>query len=126
MARSSCTKKAPYDPVKAHEYYMRNRKLKGPTGGVTFLKKTPVKSQAALDNFLKKLPMAIEGADLKKTKAFVDSYRGKPDEELRKAAKKHEGYSRLQGCRHQRPRLFWLCLLTGIEFESRKPEQSWL
>jgi len=78
---------APYDPVKAREYYLRTRKLKGRKKAAVVVPPKQVKSQAALDNFLKKLPMAIEGADLKKTKAFVDSFRGKPDDVLHKAAK---------------------------------------
>jgi len=78
---------APYDPVKAREYYLRTRKLKGRQKAAAVASPKLVKYRAALDTFLKKLPMAIEGADLKTTEAFVDSFRGKSDDELRKAAK---------------------------------------
>jgi len=82
--------KKPYDPRKAREYYLRTRKLKGrqPGKGPDPTKRPDqIKYRASLDKFLKKLPMAIEGADLKTTEKFVDSMRGKTDAQLQEAAK---------------------------------------
>lgn len=82
---------APYDPVKARAYYLRTRKLKGRKKGVTPVptSKRPdqIKYRASLDKFLGTLPMAKEGASPKQTEAFVDSFRGKSDDELRDAIK---------------------------------------
>lgn len=75
----------PYDPAKARAYYLRTRKLKGRNkSGV----KDPnqIKYRAALDAFLKKLPMAVEGANLKDVERFVDSMRTKTDAELKNEA----------------------------------------
>lgn len=84
--------KRPYDPAKARAYYLRTRHLKGrkkavpkPTSQQTA---NQIRYRAALDKFLKSLPMAIEGADLKTTEKFVDSMRGKTDAELRAEAEK--------------------------------------
>jgi chromosome segregation ATPase len=84
---------APYDPKKAHEYYLRTRKLKGRKPGQaqppTAKKsaKTPqqvAKEKAAWENFLKGLPMVKDGADLKTANNFVQSLRGKSDDVLKK------------------------------------------
>lgn len=80
--------KRPYDPVKARAYYLRTRKLKGRKKGTADQRANQIKYRAALDNFLKKLPMAVEGADLKTTEKFVDEMRGKTDAELRAEAAK--------------------------------------
>jgi len=86
--------KAPYDPKKAHEYYLRTRKLKGrkpgkgqPPPGTKKSPKTPeqaAKEKAAWDNFLKGLPMVKDGADLQTANNFVRSLQGKSDDELKK------------------------------------------
>ena len=82
--------KKPYDPAKARQYYLRTRRLIGRQKGTT---KEPTKRpdqvryRASLDTFLKKLPMAVEGADLKTVEKFVDDMRGKSDDELVKLAK---------------------------------------
>lgn len=83
--------KQPYDPVKARAYYLRTRHLKGrkkATAGTAQQRANQIKYRAALDNFLRKLPMAVEGADLKTTEKFVDSMRKKTDSELRAEANK--------------------------------------
>lgn len=81
-----------YDPVKAHEYYMRTRKLKGRKKGATkedpkkrkpAAKQDPVKMKAAWENFLKGLPLAQEGMPLPEVEKFVQSLRGKSDDELK-------------------------------------------
>lgn len=79
--------KRPYDPAKARAYYLRTRQLKGRKKGIAAKNPDQVKYRAALDKFLKKLPMAIEGADLKTVEKFVDEMRTKTDDELREAAK---------------------------------------
>ena len=85
--------KAPYDPVKAHEYYIRTRKLKGRKKN----QKTPdaVKKeyQGKLTKFLGSLPMAKKGAsdggaDLKKTAQFVNRMRKMSDKEMVAEAKR--------------------------------------
>jgi hypothetical protein len=80
--------KRPYDPVKAREYYLRTRKLKGRKKTAAQKDPQQIKYRAALDAFLKKLPMAIEGANLKDVEQFVDSMRTKSDAELRAEAAK--------------------------------------
>jgi hypothetical protein len=82
-----------YDPVKAHEYYIRTRKLKGRKKGAA--KEDPKKSKsapqqadvakkkAAWENFLKSLPLAQEGMALPEVEKFVQSLRGKSDIELK-------------------------------------------
>ena len=83
--------KRPYDPAKARAYYLRTRHLKGrakATAGTAQDRANQIKYRAALDNFLRKLPMAVEGADLKTTEKFVDSMRTKSDAELRAEAAK--------------------------------------
>jgi len=80
----------PYDPAKARAYYLRTRELKGRKKGTAPpppKSADQVKYRASLDAFLKKLPMAVEGADLKTTEKFVDEMRGKTDAELLKLAK---------------------------------------
>ena len=70
---------------------MRTRHLKGrakATAGTAQQRANQIKYRAALDNFLRKLPMAVEGADLKTTEKFVDSMRTKTDAELRAEAAK--------------------------------------
>jgi len=79
---------APYDPAKARAYYLRTRKLKGRKKGAASKDPNQVKYRAALDKFLKKLPMAVEGANLKDVEKFVDSMRNKSDAELRAEAAK--------------------------------------
>lgn len=79
--------KRPYDPAKARAYYLRTRQLKGRKKGIAAKNPDQIKYRAALDKFLKKLPMAIEGADLKTVEKFVDEMRTKTDDELREAAK---------------------------------------
>lgn len=82
--------KKPYDPVKARQYYLRTRQLKGRQKGTTkeaAPRPDQVRYRASLDAFLKKLPMAVEGADLKTVEKFVDDMRGKSDDELVKLAK---------------------------------------
>ncbi len=74
--------KAPYDPVKAHEYYMRTRKLKGLKGKGKMSKEDLAKYQAARDKFLGSLPMAVEGASLKKTADFVKGMLNMSDSEM--------------------------------------------
>lgn len=86
--------KAPYDPAKARAYYLRTRQLKGRQKGAAQKRPDQIKYRAALDAFLKKLPMAVEGADLKTTEAFVESTRTKTDAELKAMAeqiKKEKG-----------------------------------
>lgn len=74
---------APYDPVKAHEYYIRNRKLKGLQGGAKITpKKDIAKYQTALTKFLGTLPMAVEGASLRKTADFVNRMTKMTDQEM--------------------------------------------
>ena len=77
--------KRPYDPVKARAYYLRTRKLKGRKKAAA---KDPnqVRYRASLDKFLKSLPMAQEGANLKDVEKFVDEMRGKTDAELKAEA----------------------------------------
>lgn len=75
---------APYDPAKARAYYLRTRKLKGRKKGAQ--DPNQVKYRAALDAFLKKLPMAVEGANLKDVEKFVDTMRTKTDAELKAEA----------------------------------------
>lgn len=77
--------KRPYDPAKARAYYLRTRHLKGRQKAGQ--RPDQIKYRAALDAFLKKLPMAVEGADLKTTEKFVDEMRTKTDDELRDLAK---------------------------------------
>lgn len=83
-----------YDPVKAHEYYMRTRKLKGrkPGKGEDPVAKTAkpgdkkanvAKKKAAWENFLKSLPLAQEGMPLPQVDKFVKSLRGKTDDQLK-------------------------------------------
>lgn len=84
--------RAPYDPAKARAYYLKTRQLKGRKKGATTLPVTSkrpdqVKYRKALEGFLKKLPMAKEGASLEATEKFVDEMRGKTDAELRDAIK---------------------------------------
>ena len=79
--------KRPYDPAKAREYYLRTRKLNGRKKAAAQKDPTQVKYRAKLDAFLRKLPMAKEGASVEETEKFVDSFRGKSDEELKAAAK---------------------------------------
>ncbi|HMS83620.1 MAG TPA: hypothetical protein PKD12_08220 [Nitrospira sp.] len=80
-----------YDPVKAHEYYLRVRKLKGRKKGSEGF--TPTKTstkpaadlatkQKAWENFLKSLPLAQEGMALPEVDKFVKSLRGKSNDEL--------------------------------------------
>ena len=82
-----------YDPVKAHQYYMRTRELKGrkkgsgkAVGGMTgTAPKTTAsteKKRAAWDKFLKSLPLAQEGMPLTDVDKFVKSMRGKTDDQL--------------------------------------------
>lgn len=82
--------KRPYDPAKARAYYLRTRQLKGRKKGkgTDQQRADQVKYRAALDKFLKQLPMAVEGADLKTTEKFVDEMRSKTDDELRAEAAK--------------------------------------
>ena len=81
--------KRPYDPVKAREYYLKTRKLKGRRKGSVAPpeSKRPdqIRYRKSLDAFLKKLPMAKEGATVQETEAFVDSFRDKTDAELKMA-----------------------------------------
>ena len=81
-----------YDPVKAHEYYIRTRKLKGrKKGKAEDPKKQPkpaapkdqAAKRAAWENFLKGLPLAQEGKPLPEVEKFVQSLRGKSDDELK-------------------------------------------
>lgn len=85
----------PYDPKKAHEYYVRTRKLKGrkKAAAKVVASKIPeaanrdksgrtAKQRAAWEKFLGKLPMAVEGASVADTEKFVNSLRGKTDKEL--------------------------------------------
>lgn len=78
--------KQPYDPAKARAYYLRTRHLKGRKKAAA-QRPDQIKYRTALDAFLKKLPMAIEGADIKEVEKFVDEMRTKTDDELRDAAK---------------------------------------
>jgi hypothetical protein len=79
---------APYDPVKAHEYYMRTRKLKPGKKGV----KTPdaVKKEYVkhLTTFLGALPMAKAGANVKDTVEFVKSMTKLSDKDMASQATK--------------------------------------
>jgi len=79
--------RAPYDPVKAREYYLRTRKLKGRKKK----QKTPddVKKeyQGKLTKFLGTLPMGKKG-DLKKTAQFVNRMRKMSDKEMVAEAKR--------------------------------------
>lgn len=77
--------RAPYDPKKAHEYYMRTRKLKGRKKGKG---EDPKKDWENASEFLKNLPMAQEGASRAAVEKFVEWARGKSDDELKAAAKK--------------------------------------
>lgn len=87
-----------YDPAYARAYYLRTRKLKG-RAKATAAAKAPAKAnqkvyRQKLDAFLSKLPMAVEGADLKTTEAFVDKMRKMSDTEMRAEAariKKEKG-----------------------------------
>lgn len=81
-----------YDPVKAHEYYIRTRQLKGRKKGQAKDPKKPRKAaspkdeaakKAAWENFLKGLPLAQEGMPLPEVEKFVQSLRGKSDDELK-------------------------------------------
>lgn len=82
-----------YDPVKAHEYYMRTRKLKGRKKAASPEKQTQAgkakpeadinQKKAAWEGFLKSLPMAQEGMPLPEVDKFVKSLRGKSDDELK-------------------------------------------
>lgn len=78
--------KRPYDPVKAREYYLKTRKLKGRRKGSVAPpeSKSPdqIRYRKSLDAFLKKLPLAQEGADIKAVEKFVDSMRVKTDAQL--------------------------------------------
>ncbi len=75
--------KRPYDPAKARAYYLRTRQLKGRQKAAAQKDPKQVEYRAKLDAFLKKLPMAIEGADLKDVETFVDLARNKTDDELK-------------------------------------------
>lgn len=85
-----------YDPVKAHEYYLKVRKLKGrkkagpeiPKPAATKKPVDAAKKKVAWEKFLNGLPMAVEGADVATTNAFVQSMRGKTDAQLKSAAAK--------------------------------------
>lgn len=81
-----------YDPKKAHEYYMRTRKLKGRKKGAEGMVPTKTGAtpkadlatkQKAWENFLKSLPLAQEGMPLPQVDKFVKSLRGKSDDELK-------------------------------------------
>lgn len=67
---------APYDAAKAHDYYMRTRKLKGRKKG------TAKVDPAAHEKFLKNLPMGKAGASTKEIGDLVKSMAGKSDIEL--------------------------------------------
>ena len=75
-----------YDPVKAHEYYIRTRELKGRKKGKA--KPDVAKKKAAWDNFLKELPLAQEGMPIADVEKFVKSLRGKTDEQLKDEIKR--------------------------------------
>ena len=64
-----------YDPVKAHEYYIKNRKLKGRKAG---LQKT------ANSRLVKSLAYVQEGGDSKVAAQLVKWAQGKSDEEIKK------------------------------------------
>ena len=70
-----------YDPVKAHEYYLRTRELKGRKKGTA--KPEVAKKKAAWEGFLKSLPLAQEGMPLPQVEKFVKSLRGKTDDQLK-------------------------------------------
>lgn len=74
-----------YDPVKAHEYYVRTRKLKGRKKGSA---KPVAEKKAAWDNFLKELPLAQEGMPVADVEKFVTSLRGKTDDQLKDEIKR--------------------------------------
>lgn len=80
--------KAPYDPVKAHEYYIRTRKLKGRQKKRKVPDAVKKEYQKKLTKFLGSLPMAVEGTDLKKTAAFVNRMRKMSDDEMVAEAKR--------------------------------------
>lgn len=75
-----------YDPVKAHEYYIRTRELKGRKKGQA--KPPAAEKKAAWDNFLKTLPLAQEGMPLPEVEKFVKSLRGKTDDQLKEEIKR--------------------------------------
>jgi hypothetical protein len=78
-----------YDPIKAHEYYIRNRKLKGrKKGGQAAIAKQSRKDWSTAPNFIKNLPMAQEGGSREETERFVKWAQGKTDDELIAAAAK--------------------------------------
>jgi hypothetical protein len=78
-----------YDPIKAHEYYIRNRKLKGrKKGGQAAIAKQSKKDWSTAPNFIKNLPMAQEGGSREETERFVKWAQGKTDDELIAAAAK--------------------------------------
>lgn len=81
--------KSAYDPAKARAYYLRTRRLIGRQKGTAPPPKAADQAhyRKSLEGFLKKLPMAVEGADLKTTEKFVDSMRGKTDAQLKAEAK---------------------------------------
>lgn len=66
---------APYDAAKAHQYYLRTRKLKGRKKGAKV-------DPAAHEKFLKSLPMGKAGANTKEIGDLVKSLAGKTDAEL--------------------------------------------
>lgn len=76
-----------YDPVKAHEYYIKNRKLKGRKKGkgVELVRSRPAaKKDLSRDvAFLKSLPLAQEGKPLPQVARFVKSLQSKSNDQLR-------------------------------------------
>jgi hypothetical protein len=75
-----------YDPKKAHEYYLRTRKLKGRKKGRgedPAAKKAPSAKGHEVANFLNKLPMAGAGASTQEIADFVKDAVKKSDDELR-------------------------------------------
>ncbi len=86
--------RAPYDPVKAREYYLRTRKLKGRKKKAKVVPDDVKKEyQEKLTKFLGSLPMAKKGREdggksLKETAAFVNKMRKMSDDEMVKEAKR--------------------------------------
>lgn len=62
-----------YDPVKAHEYYVKNRELKGDTGPKTEAQKVTDKNQREASSYVKKEISERRKADLESVKAAQEA-----------------------------------------------------
>lgn len=83
-----------YDPVKAHEYYIRNRDLKGrkkakqPKTGSAKSVSDQIKKQQAHKHFLENTPTFKDGASLADTEKFVNLAKTMSDDQLKQLSKK--------------------------------------